>query len=165
MSNGISSELLEKFRSNTDAIVLPLLLVFFTISGADLKFESMGIIGGLALIYIIVRIVGKVAGTHLAARISKENSMIQKYLGFTLIPQGGVALDMAILAEVRFAQVFTDTGEAWYGELGTNIFSIILSAIIFYKLIGEIVVKWSFKKAGEIDIEEEEQLHSKPHAI
>lgn len=165
MSNGISSELLEKFRRNTDAIVLPLLLVFFTISGADLKFSSMGIIGGLALIYVIVRMIGKYAGTHLAAKITKENSVIKKYLGFTLIPQGGVALDMAILAEVRFAQVFTNTGELWYQELGQNIFAIILSAIIFYKLIGEIVVKWAFNKAGEIDHEAEEEIHSKPHAI
>ena len=165
MSNGISSELLDKFRRNTDAIVLPLLLVFFTISGADLKFQSMGLIGGLALVYVIVRIIGKLAGTHLAARITKENSIIKKYLGFTLIPQGGVALDMAILAEVRFAQVYADTGEVWYGDLGTNIFTIILSAIIFYKLIGEIVVKWTFNKAGEINHEEEAEIHSKPHAI
>jgi len=165
MSNGISSELLEKFRSNTDAIVLPLLLVFFTVSGADLKFQSMGLIGGIALVYVVVRIVGKIAGTHLASRILKEDSMIQKFLGFTLIPQGGVALDMAILAEVRFAQVFTETGQTWYGELGTNIFSIILTAIIVYKLIGEIVVKWAFNKAGEINHEEEEVLHSNPHVV
>ena len=141
------------------------MLVFFTISGAGLKLEKFGLIGGLVLVYIFVRIIGKYLGTHLASRITKENSTIQKYLGITLIPQGGVALEMAVLVEVRFLQLFTSPETEWLGEFGANIFTIVLSAIIFYKLIGEIVVKWAFNKAGEIDHEEEEVHHSLPHVV
>ena len=150
ITNGISSKMTERIKKNTDAIVLPLLLVFFTISGADLKLSMFAMIGILGITYIFVRTFGKLLGTRVAATIMKENDNVKNYLGFTLIPQGGVALDMAILAEVRFLQVATDSGLAEFETIGTTVFTVVLGAIIFYKVIGEVVVKWAFKQAGEI---------------
>lgn len=163
LANGIDSRLLEKFKSNTDAIVLPLLLVFFTISGADIHIQSFALIGGLGAVYVVIRIFGKIVGTRIASSVIHENGNIKKYLGWTMVPQGGVALDMAILAEVRFFQVYSDTGQEYYSELGTNIFTIILSAIIIYKIVGEVLVKWAFKKAGEIT--EENDIEHNPHVV
>lgn len=159
ITNGIKSRMTERIKGNTDAIVLPLLLVFFTISGADLKLDKFALIGLLGVVYIFVRIFGKVIGTRIAATLMKEDNIVKNYLGVTLIPQGGVALDMAILAEVRFLQIYTETGNSVFEEIGTTVFTVILGAIIFYKVIGEVVVKWAFSKSGEID--EDENHHIK----
>jgi NhaP-type Na+/H+ or K+/H+ antiporter len=159
ISNGLEMDLVEKFKRNTDAIVLPLLLVFFTVSGADLSIRSLSLIGVIGTAYVLTRIIGKMLGTTLAARILKEDKVIQKYLGLTLIPQGGVALDMAILAEVRFIQIAVDTGASEYEIIGTTIFSVVLAAVIIYKIIGEIVVKRAFNKANEITAHLDEISH------
>lgn len=151
ITNSLHPIMVEKIKSNTDAIVLPLLLVFFTISGADLSIRSLSLIGIIGSAYVITRIIGKLVGTTLATKITKEDSLVQKYLGFTLIPQGGVALDMAIIAEVRFIQIASDTGATEFEIIGTTIFSIVLAAVIIYKIFGEIVVKWAFKKSHEIE--------------
>ena len=150
IANGLEVTLVEKFKKNTDAIVLPLLLVFFTISGADLHFETLGLIGVIGAVYVLVRIIGKMVGTYFAAKIMKEEDKVQRFLGLLLIPQGGVALDMAIIAELRFLQVAQETGLGYYETIGTTVFTVILAGMIVYKLIGEIVVKWGFKMADEI---------------
>lgn len=158
ISNGLDSGLVERFKKNTDAIVLPLLLVFFTISGADVSLRSLSLIGVIGGTYVIVRVCGKLLGTTIASRITREEKTVQRYLGFTLIPQGGVALDMAILAEVRFVQIATQTGATEFEIIGTTIFSIVLAAVIIYKIVGEIIVKWAFNKSHEIS--EPEDIHA-----
>lgn len=158
ITNFFTFEIIDKIKSNTDTITLPLLLVFFTISGADLRLQSMDIIGILTLIYLFVRIFGKVVGSWLATKAVKENTKAQRFLGFMMIPQGGVALDMAILAELRFVQLAQETGNTTYQIIGQTIFTVVLSAVIIYKLIGEIVVKKAFEKAGEINHDGETSL-------
>lgn len=150
ISNGLESISLEKVKKSSDAIVLPLLLIFFTISGADLNLKVLLIIGPLGAGYILFRVLGKVLGTTLATKILGSEKNVVKYLGLTLIPQGGVALDMAILAELRFLQIAADSGNPDFQIIGSSIFTIIIGAVILYKVFGEIVVKRAFKKSGEI---------------
>jgi NhaP-type Na+/H+ or K+/H+ antiporter len=145
----------QRIKRNSDAVTLPLLLFFFTLSGAELNVRLLPYIGGVGLIYIVVRVIGKMVGTYLGAVAMKEKKVVRRYLGFTLIPQGGVSLDMAILAEVRFLQIATETGNNEYAVIGSTILTVILGAIIIYKIIGEIVVKWALNKADEIPHDQE----------
>jgi len=140
-----------RVKTNADAVTLPLLLFFFTLSGADLNIRMLPLIGVLGIAYVVVRVIGKVLGAYLGARATGESESVRKYLGFTLVPQGGVALDMAILAEVRFIQIATDSGNSEFAVIGSTILTIILGAVIIYKIIGEVVVKWAFVRAGEIE--------------
>ncbi|MEC9485103.1 MAG: cation:proton antiporter [Candidatus Izemoplasma sp.] len=150
ITNFFNPEIINKIKNNTDTILLPLLLVFFTMSGADLRIQQMDVIGILTIIYLFARIFGKVFGTMMATYAVKENTKAKKFLGLMMIPQGGVALDMAILAELRFVQIAQETGNIQYEIIGQTIFTVVLSAVIVYKLIGEIIVKKAFEKAGEI---------------
>lgn len=159
ISNGLEPNVVEKYKTNTDGIVLPLLLVFFTVSGADLHFSSLRVIGFIGLGYVLFRTLGKVFGTYLASRIMNEEDKVQKYLGLLLIPQGGVALDMAIIAEIQFLQTFQETGIVHYDTIGTTVFTVILAGMIIYKIFGEIVVKWGFKMANEITDTHDEIAH------
>lgn len=163
IANGLDSEFMMKIKENTDSIILPILLIFFTLSGADLNINLLPQLGGLGLIYIIVRMIGKYVGASASAKIVGERKEVVKYLGVTLIPQGGVAIDMAILAEVRFLQLANETN-ADFVEIGSTILTVILAATVIYKVFGEIIVKWAFNKAHEIP-EADEDYKSHQHVL
>ena len=148
---------MQKIKVNTDAIILPLLLIFFTLSGAELKVHLLWQIGGLGLIYIVVRLIAKYLATSFASKVIGESKEVVRYLGVALIPQGGVAIDMAILAEFRFIQLANETNSE-LAEIGSTILTVILAATVIYKIFGEIIVKWAFGKAHEIPKHDQDYL-------
>jgi len=156
LANKLDAELRDKVRTISDSFILPILLVFFTLSGAELNIALLGTLELLGLIYIVVRVVGKILGATTAAIILNEDSKVKKYIGATLIPQGGVAIDMAILAEIRFIQLANETGNSVFVEVGSTVLTVILGAVLIYKVFGELIVKWAFKKANEITYEDHE---------
>jgi NhaP-type Na+/H+ or K+/H+ antiporter len=157
IANGLERDFMRKVKLNTDAIILPLLLIFFTLSGAELKIHLLWQIGGLGLIYILVRLIAKYLATRFASKVIGESKEVVNFLGVALIPQGGVAIDMAILAEFRFIQLANETNSA-VAEIGSTILTVILAATVIYKIFGEIIVKWAFDKAHEIPQHDEDYL-------
>lgn len=127
----------ETFK-NLDNITHPLFLLFFVISGAELDLTVLPSVGFIGLIYVIFRVVGKVAGASIGAKISKAEPVVIKYLGFTLIPQAGVAIGLAGIAT------------SIVPDYGLKIQTIILCGTIIYELIGPLVTKVALTKAGEI---------------
>lgn len=122
----------------TDRFTPPLFLLFFVVSGAELNVGILPSVGVIGIVYIIVRVLGKMGGASLGAIIGKASPEVKKYLGPTLIPQAGVAigLSMAAMSVVP--------------EFGANIRAIILCATIIYELLGPVITKITLIKAGEI---------------
>lgn len=158
ISNRLDTHFMLDIKHNTDAIILPLLLVFFTLSGAELNVALLPKLGGLGLIYIFVRIAGKMIGASSSTKIMKERKEVVRYLGVTLIPQGGVAIDMAILAEFRFLQLAGELDNPHFAVIGSTVLTVILAATVIYKIFGEIIVKWAFKKAGEMPDQDKDYI-------
>ena len=75
--------------------------------------------------------------------MSKCDPNIIKYLGFTLIPQAGVAIAMSQLVMPILPE---------YGE---QIRAVILGATLVYELTGPLITKVALTKAGEIETNEE----------
>ena len=84
-------------------------------------------------------------GSYLSAKAVKAPPTVVKYLGFTLIPQAGVAIDMALTVELRFASM------SGFEIIGSEIMTIVLAATVIYEVLGLIVVKTALSKAGEIE--------------
>lgn len=145
LTNNIDDAFEKRLTKNTDLFSAPILLGFFTLAGAELHLSSLLSIGFLGVVYIIFRVVGKVTGAYTGAKISHAPPTVTKYLGFTLIPQAGVAIDMALTTELRFEEL---TG---FEFIGTNIMTIVLAATVIYEVLGLIVVKSALSRAGEID--------------
>ena len=127
--------------------------MFFILSGACLDFtiifSSKGyIILIIALIYIVFRVVGKWLGAFSGAAITHCEPKIKKYLGFTLIPQAGVAIGLATTAN----KLFSETPNM--AETGGLILAIILTSTLVYELVGPLVSKYALTKAGEISNKE-----------
>lgn len=159
LTNRLSFEMRDRVRSISDSFILPILLVFFTLSGAELNIGLLTTLEIIGVIYIAFRIIGKILGTFFATSIMREETKVRKYLGPAMIPQGGVAIDMAILAEIRFLQLKVETGNEAYGYIGSTILTVVLAAVVLYKIFGEIIVKWSFRQANEI-LEEDHSTHA-----
>ena len=122
----------------TDRFTPPLFLLFFVVSGAELNVGILPSVGVIGIVYIIVRVLGKMSGASLGAIIGKASPEVKKYLGPTLIPQAGVAIGLSMAAVTVVP------------EFGANIRAIILCATIIYELVGPVITKITLIKAGEI---------------
>ena len=140
--NGKTFDVIDRFTS-------PIYMMFFVISGACLDlsifFSGSGLVVlAIALIYIIFRVIGKWLGAFTGASITNSEEKIKKYLGFTLVPQAGVAIGLATTA----SRLFTAKPETQ--EAGTLIIAIILTSTLIYELVGPLVSKYALTKAGDI---------------
>ncbi len=145
LTNVIEDSYEKRLTKNTDLFSAPILLGFFTLAGAELDLHVLRLIGYMGIIYITFRVIGKVLGSYLSAKVMKAPPTVVKYLGFTLIPQAGVAIDMALTAELRFASM------PGFEIIGSEIMTIVLAATVIYEVFGLIVVKSALTRAGEIE--------------
>ena len=126
----------------------PLLFAYFFIfGGAHLDVSLFPTVGGLGLIYLLVRATGKIGGASLGAWIGKAPKSVRKFVGLSLIPQVGVAIALAIMVRKEF-------GTPEYGEAGEYLSVVVINILLFTTIITEIVgpllTKWALKRAGEI---------------
>ena len=128
----------EELMERVDNWVMPLNVLFFVISGAELDLEILShpvtIIVGI--IYILARSAGKYYGAAISCKLTKQSKPITDNLGITLLPQAGVALGMALTAAT-----LPD------GALARNV---VLFAVLVYELIGPALTKRSLLAVGEI---------------
>lgn len=148
LTNSIDEKYEHRLTQTTDLFTAPVLLAFFTIAGAELHLGLLTKIGIVGVIYLVVRVIGKITGAYVSAKSVKAPPTVVKYLGFTLIPQAGVAIDMALTTQLRF-----ETTDALlpYLEIGEVIMTIVLAATVIYEVLGLVIVKTALSKAGEID--------------
>ena len=127
----------EELMERVDNWVMPLDVLFFVISGAELDLEILShpvtIIVGI--IYILARSAGKYYGAAISCKLTKQSKPITDNLGITLLPQAGVALGMALTAAT-----LPD------GALARNV---VLFAVLVYELIGPALTKRSLMAVGE----------------
>ncbi|NLB19707.1 MAG: cation:proton antiporter [Clostridium sp.] len=128
-----------------DRFTPPVFMLFFFLSGADLNVAILPSVGVVGLIYLFVRVIGKVPGAALGAKLSGADPVVQKYLGYTLIPQAGVAIGLASVA-MTISPVY-----------GQQIKIIILAGTVIYELVGPVATKLALMKAGEIKSEAAEK--------
>lgn len=121
-----------------DGVTAPIFLMFFVVSGAELDITFLPKIGLIGILYIVSRVAGKVTGASIGAIIMKAPETVKKYIGFTLIPQAGVAIGLSLIASQTLP------------EYGQTIRAVILSATLIYELIGPAFTKIGLRKAGEI---------------
>ena len=130
-----SAEIMEK----TDKWTVPLFVLFFVMSGAELELSVFTdiVIVGIGAAYIISRSLGKYLGAYSSAKIMKCDEKTTKYLGITLLPQAGVALGMSVTV-------------LELGEIGQLVRNIILFSVLIYELVGPMLTKIALTKAGNI---------------
>lgn len=139
------------FNSLND-FTTPFYVVFFTLAGANLNLgiiKTSVLVSILAVAYIIARGFGKYAGARAGAKIADAEPVVQKYLGFALLPQGGVSLGLLVVVSSQMP--------TFYPLIST----IIMLSILIYETTGPIFAKYAISKAGEINgLDKLDQLSS-----
>ena len=125
-----------------DRISSPIFVMFFVIAGAELNLAVVPSVGLIGIVYIVLRVVGKLSGAYLGARIMNAPETVRRYLGPTLIPQAGVAIGLTVVAETIVPMY------------APQIRVVVLSATLVYELVGPLITKIALTKAGEISPEE-----------
>ena len=128
----------EELMSRIEGWTVPLNILFFVISGAELELNVLAqpVTLLVGVLYILARSAGKYYGSGLSCRITGQSKSITDNLGITLLPQAGVALGMALTAA-------TLPG----GQLTRNV---VLFAVLVYELVGPALTKRSLLAVGEI---------------
>ena len=121
-----------------DRFTPPLFLLFFVLSGANLNLSVLTTVGMVGVAYVLARAIGKCIGATLGAATQHCDKNIVKYLGFTLIPQAGVAIGMARMSMTQLPE---------YADI---INAVVLSGTLIYELVGPVITKISLTAAGEI---------------
>ena len=128
----------EELMSRIDGWAMPLNVLFFVLSGAELNLNVLAqpVTLLVGIVYIIFRSAGKYIGSNFSCRITAQSKAITEHLGITLLPQAGVSLGMALTAAT-----LPD------GILARNV---VLFSVLVYELVGPALTKRSLLAAGEI---------------
>ena len=139
-----SKELFEVIRSFS----APIYILFFVLVGARLGVRNMPVwIWGLVAVYVVMRSLGKWAGSFWGGRISKAESAVCKYMGLSLFAQGGVAVGLSIMASQHLQGIQVTDGMS----LGDMIIFTVTATTLVVQLIGPSCTKLAVRLAGEID--------------
>ncbi len=123
-----------------DRMTPPLFMLFFFVTGAGMDISILPKVGLIGVVYIIVRVIGKMLGAFIGGRVSHADSNVQKYLGIGLIPQAGVAIGLAMMCG------------SVVPEYANEITAVVVCGTIIYELIGPILTKVMLVKIGEIKV-------------
>ncbi|MFH1616833.1 MAG: cation:proton antiporter [Planctomycetota bacterium] len=135
-----------------DGFSPPIYALFFVLAGAHLILKDITTaVAVMVIVYLMCRTGGKMLGSWVGAKYAGAASNVQKYLGFCLLSQAGVAIGLAILASHQFDST-----------LGGYIIMIIMTSTFVVEILGPAFVKFGVKKAGEVglNITEEDLIHT-----
>lgn len=120
-----------------DDIELPVYIAFFLLAGASLRLDILIENWLITTSYIIVRGVGKVGGAYIGARLAGANSIIQKYLGFSMLSKAGLTIGLLIIVQKTYPQI------------ALIITAIELAAVAVCSLVGPVGERFALISSGE----------------
>lgn len=130
-----------------DVLTVPLLATFFILAGTKLNISNLlnkeFLI--IAAAYTLMRILGKVGGSHLGARLSSAPKHVEDYIGFGLIPQIGITIDLAFIIQKDFVHIAGDVA-----NISMLILNVILFTSIFTEIFGSLATEYALIKSDEM---------------
>ena len=114
--------------------------VFFVLAGMHFDLGVMKTAGILSVSLFAIRFAGKYYGARIGAKIAHAPEAVKKYIGFTLLPQAGVAIGLALLAKSAFPD---------FPVLGDVLLNAVLASVIISEIVAPPLVKHGIFKAGE----------------
>ncbi|OPX35452.1 hypothetical protein B1H10_01185 [candidate division KSB1 bacterium 4484_188] len=137
------------------AFVPPIYILFFLFVGARLQLGLLPKMGMIGLLYVVGRTAGKWIGAYFGARVSAADKNVQKYLGFALFSQAGVAIGLALDIYQHFSQFGAEGA-----MLGHTVINVIAATTLLVQIIGPPSVKYAIGKAGEIPLNSNEAANT-----
>ena len=107
----------------------PFMILFFVMAGASLHVEVLLQIGYIGIAYVALRAAGKISGAWVGSFVAKAPVAMRNWLGIALMPQAGIALGMALIAEHKFQ------------DFGHVVLTVVIGAVVIFELAGPILTR------------------------
>jgi len=133
-----TSEVADELHAQLQISALPVYVLFFCLAGASLHADALAVIWLPATLIASVRAFGLLAGARLGARLTGAPMAVQRFVGFGLLPQAGLAQALAILFNRMFPE-FAD-------EAGALVLSVVTLNVIF----SPVAYRFALVRAGEV---------------
>lgn len=134
---------LAQVQSRTDP---PFYAVFFVIAGAHLQLGLLKSLGVVGIAYILARAIGKLLGSNFGSRLAKLPPEYHGRMGFAMLAHAGLAIGLVLSLARRFP------------ELGSELSTIVLGAILVYEIVGPVSVRSMLLRSGESQARGDTQL-------
>jgi len=118
-------------------------VVFFVIAGAHLELDVLKSCLWIVLVFVVLRVAGKILGSSAGAILSGAQANVKKYTAFGLIPQGGIVVGLALL--VKQAPSFT--------PISAILLNIILGTTVLFEFLGPLFTEVALKRSKEVGSE------------
>ena len=118
-------------------IELPIFILFFTLAGLSLHLDILVDNWEMALLYVVVRTIGKVGGVSLGAHLGGATAEIKKYLGFAMLSKAGVTIGLLLLVQSRFPVI------------APVITAVELAAVSVFEIVGPGFTRYALFASGE----------------
>jgi len=115
----------------------PLYAAFFVLAGAELRLDSLGALGLAGMIFVILRVVGKVVGARRGLRGQDVSEPVRAHLGFCLISSSSLAIGLTLQVRVTFP------------DLADMMTGVVLAAVLIFEIVGPILTRRALIHTGE----------------
>ena len=115
------------------------MVLFFVLSGAVLEVPDLRATASLTLAYVLLRVLGRIAGGWLGALLAGRRAFsgFSLMIGMAVLPQAGVAIGLALVASQRLP------------EGGAAILSATVAGTVLFELAGPVLTRLALVRAGE----------------
>jgi len=118
--------------------------MFFVLAGLHFELGALKSAGALVLLVVVGRLLAKYFGARAGAKLAGSSDAVRRYLGLALLPQAGVSLGLALLAQRAFP------------SFGALIFNAVLASVIVSELLAPPLARYAIFKAGEAAMQRSE---------
>ncbi|GAB2722624.1 hypothetical protein GCM10027172_16330 [Halomonas garicola] len=116
-------------------------VLFFTLAGLHFAPGVVFSHAGLVVLYFVLRAGGQIIGAMTGARLAGAPRVISHNVGLVMLPQGGVAIGMALLL----------TGVPRLEASALVIVNIVTATTLLTETLGAVAVRFGLARAGELD--------------
>lgn len=114
----------------------PFMILFFLLAGALLEVHALWLLGWTGVAYLLLRIVGRIIGGFVGAKLGGVARHEVPWYGPALLPQAGVAVGMALVAAERFP------------EWASAIMAFTIASTVVFELIGPQLTLTAIRKVS-----------------
>lgn len=141
------SRFFEPVVGSMEHFAQPAYVAFFVLSGMHLDFQILVDHWVAASLYILARVIGKVIGARVALRATSGAIP-------GLEAHGGPPIGLGLLCQAGAAIALASLASEYDQELGEQLLSIILGAVVVFELAGPLFVRHVAIAAGEVRFSE-----------
>lgn len=127
----------ERLLHEIQSASMPIYVIFFALAGAGVHIDVLPPLIVPVSVLLIVRAAALIGGTAIAARAASAPPAVQRYAGFGLLPQAGLALALAMLLARSFPSLGQEAAALVFGVVAVN------------EVVSPVLYRYALVRSGE----------------